>query len=149
MKKLTATLVMAFFAVLSFAQQNPVKWESTAAKAGNSQYKVTITATVPEPWHIYSQNTPEGGPVPTAFKFNKNPLVSVVGDTKEKGKLETIHDPNFDVDVRYYADKVVFTQLVKVKGNVKTTLTGNVNFMVCDDHQCLPPSSQSFSVKLQ
>lgn len=149
MKKLTATLVMAFIAIISFAQQSPVKWESTAEKAGDNQYKVTITATVPEPWHIYSQNTPDGGPVPTSFKFNKNPLVTLVGKTKEKGKLETTHDPNFGVDVKFYSDKVVFTQLVKVKGNVKTTFNGNVNFMVCDDHQCLPPSSQPISVKLQ
>ena len=149
MKKLTATLVLAFIAMVSFAQQNPVKWESTATKAGDNQYKVTVTATVPEPWHIYSQNTPDGGPVPTEFKFNKNPLVTLVGKTKEKGKLETTHDKNFGVDVKYYSDKVVFTQLVKVKGNIKTTFTGNVNFMVCDDHQCLPPSSQAISVKLQ
>ncbi|HTN39419.1 MAG TPA: protein-disulfide reductase DsbD domain-containing protein, partial [Arachidicoccus sp.] len=67
----------------------------------------------------------------------------------EKGKLQTTHDKNFGVDVKYYSNKVVFTQLVKVKGNVKTNLTGKVNFMVCDDHECLPPSNAPFSVKLQ
>lgn len=149
MKKFTVTLVLAFMTVLSFAQQSPVNWTSTAVKAGENQYKVTIVATVPAPWHIYSQHTPDGGPVPTSFSFTKNPLVSLVGKTTEKGELKTTHDKNFGVDVKYYGDKVAFTQIVKVKGNVKTNLSGVVNFMVCDDHECLPPSNQSFSVKLQ
>ena len=148
MKKITATLVFAFMAILSFAQQSPVKWSSSAEKAADGQYKVTITATFAEPWHIYSQTTPDGGPVPTSFSFTKNPLVTLVGNTKEVGKLQTIHDKNFGVDVKYYSNKVSFTQLVKVKGNVKTNLAGEVNFMVCNDHECLPPSSTKFSVAL-
>ncbi|HTN36778.1 MAG TPA: hypothetical protein VL053_06860, partial [Arachidicoccus sp.] len=75
MKKLTTTLVLALLALVTFAQQNPVKWSTAAEKAGTNQYKVTIIATFSEPWHIYSQNTPDGGPVPTSFSFAKNPLV--------------------------------------------------------------------------
>lgn len=149
MKKLTATLVLAFITVLSFAQQSPVKWTSAAEKADGGQYKVTITATFQEPWHIYSQNTPDGGPVPTSFTFTKNPLVTLVGKPKEAGKMQTVHDKNFGVDVKYYSNKVSFTQLVKVKGNVKTNLAGEVEFMVCNDHECLPPSTSKFSVALQ
>jgi thiol:disulfide interchange protein DsbD len=63
--------------------------------------------------------------------------------------MQTVHDKNFDMDVKYYADKVSFTQLVKVKGGVKTNLSGEVNFMVCNDHECLPPSSSKFSVALK
>lgn len=149
MKKLTATLVLAFMAVLSFAQQSPVKWTSSAEKVDAGQYKVTITASVPAPWHIYSQNIGDGGPVPTSFSFTKNPLVTLVGKTKESGKMQTVHDKNFDMDVKYYADKVSFTQIVKVKGGVKTNLAGEVNYMVCNDHECLPPSSSKFSVALK
>ena len=149
MKKLTVTLVLAFMAVLSFAQESPVKWTSSAQKVDGGQYKVTITASVPAPWHIYSQNIGDGGPVPTSFTFTKNPLLTLVGKTKESGKMQTVHDKNFDMDVKYYADKVSFTQLVKVKGGVKTNLSGEVNFMVCNDHECLPPSSSKFSVALK
>ena len=149
MKKLTATLALAFMAVLSFAQQSPVKWTSAAEKVDGGQYKVTITATVPAPWHIYSQNIGDGGPVPTSFSFTKNPLLTLVGKTKESGKMQTVHDKNFDMDVKYYADKVSFTQIVKVKGGVKTNFSGEVNYMVCNDHECLPPSSSKFSVALK
>ncbi len=149
MKKLVSTLALAFLGVAAFAQENPVSWTTKSEKVNASTYKVTITATFAEPWHIYSQTTPDGGPVPTKFTFNKNPLVTLVGATAEKGDLKTTHDKNFGVDVKYFSNKVDFVQTVKVRGSVKTNVSGTVNFMVCDDHQCLPPSDQTFSVKLQ
>lgn len=150
MKKLLTGLFLMFCLAMTATaqQQNPVSWTAGAVKAADGLYKVTITATVPAPWHIYSQSTPDGGPVPTSFSFNKNPLVSVTGKTAEKGDLKTTHDKNFGVDVKYYGGKVQFIQTVKVKAGVKTNLTGAVNFMVCNDTECLPPSSWEFSVKL-
>ena len=149
MKKLVTVLVFGFIAMTSFAQQSPVNWTYKAVKVSANTYKVIFTATFPAPWHIYSQTTPEGGPVPTSFDFTKNPFVTLQGKTLEKGDMKVTHDKNFGVDVKSYANKVDFIQTVKVKGNVKTNLSGKINFMVCNDHECLPPSDQSFSVKLQ
>lgn len=150
MKKLLFGLfLMTGLAMTATAQQqSPVSWTASAAKAAEGLYKITITANVPAPWHIYSQSTPDGGPVPTTLSYNKNPLVTVTGKAVEKGDLKTTHDKNFGVDVKYYAGKVQFVQTVKVKAGVKTNLTGAVNFMVCNDSECLPPSSWDFSVKL-
>jgi DsbC/DsbD-like thiol-disulfide interchange protein len=53
------------------------------------------------------------------------------------------------VDVKYYSNKVDFVQTVKVRGNAKTTLSGTVTFMVCNDHECLPPIDKPISVKLE
>lgn len=150
MKKLLFGLVLLLGLVMSAAAQpqSPVSWSATAVKAADGLYKVTITAAVPAPWHIYSQSTPDGGPVPTSVSFNKNPLVTVTGKTTEKGDLKTTHDKNFGVDVKYYGGKVQFIQAVKVKAGVKTNVSGEVNFMVCNDSECLPPSSWKFSVQL-
>ncbi|MGF7233214.1 protein-disulfide reductase DsbD domain-containing protein [Arachidicoccus sp.] len=149
-KKLTTLFALAFIAISSFAQQSPVKWTSKAVKENANTYKVIITATVPAPWHIYSQYMKDGGPVPTTFDFTKNPLMTLQGKTAEKGDLKTVRDKNFDnMEVKYYSGKVDFIQVVKVKGNIKTNVSGKINFMVCNDHECLPPSDQSFSVKLQ
>jgi len=52
------------------------------------------------------------------------------------------------VDVKYFSGKVDFVQLVKVKGNAKTNVTGSVEFMVCNDKQCLPPATEKFSIAL-
>ena len=45
-------------------------------------------------------------------------------------------------------DKVQFVQRLKVNGQV-SKVTGSVEFMVCDDDQCLPPKEKTFDVKLE
>lgn len=149
MKKLVTLLVFGFITITSFAQQSPVNWAYKAVKENANSYKVIFTATFPAPWHIYSQTTPDGGPVPTSFEFAKNPLLNLQGKTSEKGDMKVTHDKNFGVDVKFYSNKVAFIQTVKVKGNIKTNISGTINFMVCNDHECLPPSDQKFSVALQ
>jgi len=51
--------------------------------------------------------------------------------------------------VLFYSNKVQFVQTIKVKGAAKTNLSGTVEYMVCDDSQCLPPTKKSFELKLQ
>jgi Disulphide bond corrector protein DsbC len=129
--------------------KNPVKWNYSAKKLSTGKYELHMTATVEKGWHLYSQNTPEGGPVPTSFTFTKNPLVTMDGKVKEVGKLETHFEKLFDVDVKQYSDKVDFVQTVTVKGNVKTNMAGKVEYMLCNDKECLPPKKVDFSIPLQ
>jgi len=148
MKKLFTFLLVSIITISAFAQKDPVSWTYTAVKKSATEYELKMTAIVPSPWHIYSQNMAKGGPSPTKFTFKPNPLVTLSGAVAEKGKLKTVRDENFDMDVKYYADKVEFTQKIKLKSAVKTTVNGTVNFMVCDDEKCLPPTSKTFSIKL-
>lgn len=128
--------------------QSPVSWNFTSKKTGDKEYEIHITASVNNPWHIYSQNTPDGGPLPTKISFNKNPLISVEGKIDELGKLIKKYEDVFGVDVKYFDGNVEFTQKIKVKANVKTSINGTVIFMVCNDEQCLPPTNKSFSIEL-
>ena len=150
MKRLSLSVIALLVTAFSFAQrQNPVSWNYEAIKKSADTYEIVLTATVEEPWHIYSQNTGKGGPIPTAIVFKPNPLVTKNGKVKELGKLEKVFDKNFNTDVLYFSDKVKFVQLVKVKGGIKTNLSGTVEYMVCDESQCLPPVKKSFDLKLQ
>jgi len=150
MKKFALSLIALFVAVAAFSQvENPVKWDFKAEKKGDKLYNVIITATFNKPWHIYSQTTPEGGPLPTKITFKPNPLVTLDGKTKEEGSLQTVHDDAQGVDVKYFSDKVVFTQVVKLKAAVKTHATGELNYMVCNDTRCLPPKKVPFDITLQ
>jgi len=114
---------------------------------------LVITANVPKPWHIYSQNTGKGGPIPTKISINTNPLVTVApGKAKEIGKQEKTLDKNFGpqgVEVLYYSNQVQFVQNLSLKGAVKTNISGTVAYMICDDSQCLPPTKKSFDIKIQ
>jgi hypothetical protein len=150
MKKLVLFFVMVIAAVAVQAQiENPVKWSYAAKKVNDKVYQVVITATLPKPWHIYSQYTPDGGPKPTKFIYTKNPLLVISGEPKENGTLKTVHDNNFGVDVKYFGEKVEFVQTVQLKTAAKTSVSGTIDYMVCNDEKCLPPTKQPFEIKLQ
>jgi hypothetical protein len=148
MKK-TIKIITALFIIASAkAQQDIVTWRFTANKVADKTYEMHLTASVDDPWHIYSQSTPPGGPLATSIHFDKNPVLMKSGEVKEIGKMEKKHDPTFDVDIYYYDDKVDFVQVVKLKSEVKTTVSGFVKFMACDDHQCLQPQKTAFKILL-
>ncbi len=129
--------------------KQPVKWSYKLKKLNATTYEVHITATIEKGWHVYSQTTPDGGPVPTVIQFTKNPLITLVGAAKEVGKLEQRHEVLFGVDVKQFSNSVSFVQTIQVKAAVKTAVSGRVEFMVCNDRECLPPATNKFSLSIQ
>ena len=148
MKKLILGIACFFLFSIVFAQ-TPVRWEYNVKRITSEQFEVTLTAIIEPGWHIYSQSTPDGGPLPTQISFNKNPLLSFNGSVKEIGALHEKHEEVFDVKVKYYNNMVVFRQLVNLTKKVKTKVSGTVEYMVCNDSECLPPRKSSFSMDLK
>jgi thiol:disulfide interchange protein DsbD len=150
MKKIIILLSVIWITVSAAAQiQDPVDWSYSVKKVSADTYTFTATANIEGDWHIYSQTTGKGGPVPTKINFNKNPLITVVGATKETGQVKQVYDDLFKTTVRYIGETATYTQTLKVRGGVKTNISGFVAYMVCDDRQCLPPSKKTFDLKLQ
>ena len=150
MKKFLFVFVLCVIAVACFAQAaSPVKWNFSAKKINATTYEVHLAAKVESGWHIYSQTTPEGGPVPTSVVFARNPLLSFDGAIKESGKMEQHFEQLFGVDVKQFSNKVDFVQVVKLKVSAKTNVTGSVEFMTCNDTECMPPKTEKFSIVLK
>ena len=149
MRKLIFVFALVIITGHVFSQvKNPVKWSFSAKKIDASTFEINLTATLDPAWHIYSQTTPEGGPSATAISFTKNPLVTLDGEVKEVGKLEQKHEELFGVDVKQFSNKVIFVQSVKLKAKAKTAINGTIEFMTCNNKECLPPTTQKFSVTL-
>ncbi|HUQ65267.1 MAG TPA: protein-disulfide reductase DsbD domain-containing protein [Flavitalea sp.] len=149
MNRLLLILTSFLLGSSAFAQSDVVEWKFESRKLAEKKYEVKLIAVVKKPWHIYSTTTPDGGPLPTKINFTKNPLTAFDGKIKEVGKLETHFEEVFDVDTKFFNNKVEFVQVVNVKGNAKTNLAGTVEFMACNDKECLPPKSVAFSVALK
>jgi Disulphide bond corrector protein DsbC len=143
---LLLSLILAVSGVLK--AQTPYTWTFSAKKIADKTFEIHCTVNVNTPWHTYSQFMHDGGPQPTKFEFAKSPLYTLVGPAKENGKIIARHEDAYDIDVKYFDGKVDFVQTVKMKSTAKTNLTGTVSFMVCNDEQCLPPTSQKFSLAL-
>ncbi len=150
MKKIIYTVLFTIITGAVSAQiQKPVSWTFEAKKKTADTYEVVLSASIQGKWHIYSQKTGKGGPIPTKVNFKPNPLLNITGAVKEVGKVEKVYDEIFQTDVLYLSNNVQYVQTVKLKGKVKTNITGTIEYMVCDDSQCLPPAKKAFDIKLQ
>ena len=146
------TLVAVFLVTLTVQAQrlNPISWTFSAKKTGDKTYELHLTAAIQTGWHLYSQTQPEDAiAIPTSFTFNNNPLVVIDGAVKEIGKLEKFHDAKLDLSANQYSGQVDFVQTVQLKANVKTNLTGSVEFQTCNDEKCLPPKTEKFLIQIR
>lgn len=148
MKKVFLLIVL----LASFVGQSqilePVKWSTSVNKISETEYELIATATIDSGWHLYSQTVPEDGPKPTSFTFEGNPNFLKKGNTSED-KGHTIQDPIFEMQITYFDTKADFKQRIKLKGETPFEVKGVVEFMVCDDTRCLPPTEVDlvFNVK--
>ena len=152
MNHMRKILVIAFlfFASVSFAQPlSPVSWAFGSKKISENVYEVQLIATIQSGWQLYSQVHPSDAIAQAAsVNFNKNPLVNLDGKVKEIGKLEKYKDEKLDISANQYSQKVTFIQKVKLKGKVKTNVSGKLEFQTCNDKKCLPPKTVNFSIAL-
>lgn len=146
MKKIISTLLALVVTMALFAQSDKqVKWSFQTKKIAENTYEVRMTANIGGNYHMYAQEGGDG-PVSTSFNFTKNPLLTLNGKVAEQGKVKKVFEEAFSSDVRYYEKQVDFVQVVKVKGKAKTNLAGKVEFMVCNEKECLPPATVNFKV---
>ena len=52
------------------------------------------------------------------------------------------------MNVSYFEKAVIFQQKIKLN-KAATTAKGKVEFMVCNDRQCLPPEEIEFSIPVK
>ncbi len=127
----------------------PVKWSSKVNDLGDDLYEIEYIAKLDKGWHIYSQTLDgEDGPVATLFSFkDQKSNYELQGKTIES-KSKEVFEEAFEMKVRYFEDKAVFKQKVKVLNKNLKTITSEVEFMVCDDERCLPPEAHEFTTAL-
>ncbi len=142
-----------FIAFLGFFQSksqtyDPVKWFTSVEEISNGEYVLKATALIEPGWHLYSQNVPEKGPLPTMFWFDvKEGIIELVDSTKEEEGI-TIFDKVFQMQIKYFENKTIFEQKVVVSEEVDLVF-GYVEFMACDDQKCLPPKEEELRFGLR
>jgi Disulphide bond corrector protein DsbC len=140
-----AVLMLCAFGVS--AQQKPVKWSFNMKDAGNGEFDIVMTGAIDEGFYTYSQFLEsEDGPIPTTVNFEEGAHFKLVGKAKESGEIIKVYDKVFGMNLTKFKHKAVFTQRVKVIDATKP-IKGYVNYMVCTDEMCLPPSDAEFSLK--
>lgn len=148
MKNRLLVLITLLFTLSSFSQiLDPVEWSTSIEKISDTKYKLITKATIDRGWHLYSQTVPDGGPIPTQFKYTEDGTFTLDGKTKEE-EGETVNDPVFEMKIKFFNDSATFEQLVDVTDKT-TTINGTVYFMVCNDTQCSAPTEVDLEFVIQ
>ena len=126
----------------------PVTWSYSHKQISDTEFELYLKAIIDNGWHLYSQFLPsDDGPIATSFTFNDNTEVQLIGKVTEP-KAHTEYDPNFEMDLSFHSNSVTFTQKVSIASN-SASVSGELEFMVCDDKMCLPPEIEEFTFELK
>ncbi|WP_047246674.1 protein-disulfide reductase DsbD family protein [Maribacter thermophilus] len=140
--KTKTLLFLALLIIQSYVSAqilDPVKWSTSVEKISDTEYKLISRASIDPGWHLYSQNVPEDGPIPTTFSYlNEDASFKLIGGTIEE-EGHTVDDPVFNMKIKFFEDQATFEQIIEVS-EFKNIYNGIVEFMVCDDQRCLPPT---------
>jgi len=128
---------------------DPVKWSYRASDDTDGSLILEWKADLDVGWHIYAHDIGDDGPIPTTFYYDEGPLHVPVGDLEEIGDKITKFDEVFEMELSWYGETVTFTQVVDWKDAISTEFKGSVEFMVCDEKQCLPPEEIDFVIDLE
>ena len=117
--------------------QNPVEWDPALKQVSENEYQLVLHAFIEENWHLYSQDLPEGGALPTVFNFeDAGEKYELLGKTKESESV-TEYDNVFEMDLTYFSDAATFTQNIKVLDSSLAVIKAKVEYQVCDDKACI------------
>jgi thiol:disulfide interchange protein len=145
---LTATA--ALFLIISSAIPqiyDPVTWDFSFEKREGGVYELIFSASIEKGSHIYSMDLPQGGPIPTSFRFDTLRGYKLIGNPWEVTKPEEMHDEAFNLNIKTFSNKAEFRQKISAVGS-SFVVTGEVNFMACNNVTCSPPKDVPFSIKI-
>jgi thiol:disulfide interchange protein DsbD len=140
-------LIALIFGFFGNAQiLNPVQWKTKVVQKSATEFELVMDATIENEWHMYSQFTPENGPLPTVFDYkNTKGNYSLVGKTKES-TYKKVYNDIFEVDEYYFAKTAQFKQIIKVTNTKLKEVKVYVEYQVCKE-QCIQQDA-TFTFKL-
>ena len=141
-------VVFSIFSFTTYSQilDNIVKWEFSQKQISETEVELQFKAEIEENWHLYSQDIPETPPA-TTFTFIINGDTSIK-KIKEPNAIEE-YDSNFEMALKYFVDEAIFKHTIDLSEGDNIKIDGYVDFMVCDDKQCLPPDYEEFNFTLK
>lgn len=149
-KAIFLTAAFLVLALLTSAQIfDPVKWTFSATIINEKEAEIVASCTIEPTWHVYATKLSDKedaiGPIPTTFVLKSSKDFKMAGKVSE-GKYITHYDPNFEMDLNYFESKAVFKQKIKINSDKPFTVSGEIQYMACNDERCIFPDPEVFTV---
>ena len=128
-------LMFLFFAFTAGNAQilEPVKWTAKIEKKSDTNFVLIFDGAIEKDWHIYSQFTPDGGPLPLEIAFkNQKGNYNLVGKAKE-GKTRTAFNDIFGVNETFFEGKAHIEQEIKIINPILKTVDIEFDFQICKE----------------
>ncbi len=109
----------------------PVQWTVETEKLNKNEYNIVFKAEIEDHWHLYSQYTPFGGPMPLYFEFTDTLGIERIGGVVEPKAIIKYSDI-FEIDEHFFENEVVFTQKVKLVDDA-ATVAGVITGQACKE----------------
>ena len=141
MKKILLFAAFVVCAVMAHGElQNPAKWSFAY-----DDESLTFAADIDEGWHLYGLNIPEGGPRPLSFTFEHIEGAELIGGiTPESNAIEK-YDELFKMTLQWYEKTALFKQRIKITDAALFSISGEVEYMLCNNEVCLSPTRVPFT----
>ena len=134
--------ILSVFCLLTlFAQAQilePIHWTAGELQVTDSLVELQLTATIDKDWHLYSTELPDGGPKATTFIVDGATVLELVPSQMP----QMAYDENFGMMLSYFEKQVDFS--LRLLPEPDKALSVAVEYMACNDMQCLPPTTYTF-----
>ncbi|MGC9151360.1 MAG: cytochrome c biogenesis protein CcdA [Microbacter sp.] len=146
MRKIVLAVLFIGLGVNLFGQiLKPITWSFEQRQHDQKTVEFLFKVSIDNGWHVYGQNLPSGGPVSTSFHFEKVLGGKLVGSVSSSSPIIREYDKTFSMNLSWYEHQAVFVQKMAVTDPAHFYVEGYVEFMGCNDENCLPPSKVPFS----
>ena len=136
------------FAVLSLNAISQVNWSYTVRPLEGNRAELIFSASIEPTFQLYATEIPSGGPLPTEFSFNTSNAFRTIGKIRETPPAVVKFDQLFDMNVGKFTGSARFVQTIEILSATDFTITGTIDYMVCDNDACFPLDADfRFSVK--
>ncbi len=141
------TLVLSFTGGAQIL--TPVKWKFSVNQTSDTEAEVIAKASIDAGWHVYAFKVSDQeiaiAPIPTTFKVEPGKEYSLIGKPTE-GKYIKHFDPQFEADLNYFENTATFRQKIKFQNQQPFKVSGELQYMACDDKQCIFPDPEYFEI---
>lgn len=126
------TFLVVLLPLIAKAQiLEPVQWSVETEKLNKNEYNIVFKAEIEDDWHLYSQHTPFGGPMPLYFEFIDTLGIERVGGVTEPKAIVKYSDI-FEIDEHFFEKEAIFKQKVKLLDGT-ATVSGTISGQACKE----------------
>ena len=113
-----------------------VEWSMQADPIQGDSCRITLTAAIPEEYHMYDLGPYTGGPTATTIQLSGEGI-EPIGAVKALTESHTYYDDIFMMQIGTYDMEAQFEQWVRLSGK-GANVTATIEYQICNDTGCIP-----------